>query len=314
MKRGIKYVGFLIVLLSFAYIFRRVQPLWGHLSAAEIPSGLWMKCLFSSIVYGFYQVLIALAWWKLLCMLCSERCPPFLTVFRVFMRTQIWKYLPGNVFHFLGRIELMKKQGVRRGETTISLMYESILLLVSAVLLGGVSALDLGIRLKAQNGFSFTWAGMGIAALIVFLRGLHRWKPGPLKDLPEMNRDRWVKLSHAVLLYLIYFLLYSVIMWIAVSGFDPSFSYWMAVTAVCLPWATGFVVPGAAGGLGVREAAMMLILTQFLSPVDSLILTAFMRIVTTIGDGMAYFLPLILFRKHPISEPVERKYSARPFY
>ena len=215
------------------------------------------------------------------------------------MRTQIWKYLPGNVFHFLGRIELMKRQGVRRAETTVSLIYESILLLVSAVLLGGISALGLGIHLEAWHGFSFVWAGVGIAALMISLWALHRWKPGPLKDLPEMSRDRWAKLVHVVLLYLIYFLLYSIIMWVAVSGFDSSFSYRAAVAAVCLPWAIGFVVPGASGGLGVREAVMMLILTQFLSPVDSLILTTFMRIVTTVGDGIACLSSFLIFHGHP---------------
>jgi len=305
MKRGIKYAGLLIIFLSFSYIFQQIRHLWGDLSQAEISSGLWIKCLFLSIVYGVYQVLLSLAWWKLLCMLCSGHCPSFSTAFRIFMRTQIWKYLPGNVFHFVGRIELMKVQGVRRAETTISLMYESSLLLVCGSLLGGISALGIGVHLEAQRNFSFIWAGAGIAALVVFLWVLQRWRPGPLKDLPEMNRERWVKLVQVVLLYLVYFMLYSLIMWIAVAEFDSSFPYWTAVAAVCFPWAIGFVVPGASGGIGVREAAMMFILTQFLSPVDSLILTTFMRIVTTIGDGVGFLFSFLIRHDYSVATGAE---------
>jgi len=272
---------------------------------------LWVKCLLLSIVYALYQVLMSLAWWKLLGMLCSGECPSFPTTFGIFMRTQIWKYLPGNVFHFIGRIEFMKVQGIRRAETTISLMYESILILVCGSLLGGISVMGMGIHLEGQKGFSFAWAGAGIVALVVFLWALHRWKPGPLKDLPEMNRDRWMKLVHFVCLYLTYFILYSIIMWLAVFEFDPSFSYWAAVAAVCVPWAIGFVVPGASGGIGVREAAMMFILTQFLSPVDSLIMTTFMRIVTTLGDGIAYFFSFLVFHGHPEIESSEHTGNAK---
>ncbi len=300
MKRGIKYAGFLIVFLSFFYIFQQIRHLWGNLSHAEIPSGLWIKCLLLSIVYGIYQVLISLAWWKLLCMLCSGRRPSFSTAFRIFMHTQIWKYLPGNIFHFVGRIELMKKQGVPRTETGVSLVYESILLLFSGFFLGAIFALRLGIDLESKNGFSFFLVGAGIVGLVVFLWALRRWKPGPLKDLPEMNRDRWVKLVQVVLLYLLFFLLYSCILWSAFSEFNPVLSYGVAVTAVCFSWAIGLIVPGAPGGIGVREAAMMLILTQFLPPVESLILTTFMRIVTTIGDGVAFLFSFLVRHNHSI--------------
>ena len=46
----------------------------------------------------------------------------------------------------------------------------------------------------------------------------------------------------------------------------------------------GFVVPGAAAGVGVREAVLVLILEQHLGADAALLVALALRVVTTLGD------------------------------
>jgi uncharacterized membrane protein YbhN (UPF0104 family) len=53
------------------------------------------------------------------------------------------------------------------------------------------------------------------------------------------------------------------------------------VPAYALAWLSGYAVPGASGGLGIREATLVLLLGD--SP-ESVFVALGMRVVTTIGE------------------------------
>ena len=63
----------------------------------------------------------------------------------------------------------------------------------------------------------------------------------------------------------------------------------LAVFGYSLAWIIGYITPGSSAGIGVREAALTLILSQYVS-VEVAIYTSFLlRIVTTLGDVL-YFV------------------------
>lgn len=59
-------------------------------------------------------------------------------------------------------------------------------------------------------------------------------------------------------------------------------------TAYIISWIAGFVTPGASGGLGVREAAFVVLLNPFIDEVTAMTLAILMRMVTTLGDGIFF--------------------------
>jgi hypothetical protein len=62
-------------------------------------------------------------------------------------------------------------------------------------------------------------------------------------------------------------------------------------------WIAGFVTPGAPGGLGIREAAMVM-LDGSSAPARMLVVTAAMfRLVTFAGDLLCFALGRLLFRE-----------------
>jgi len=56
----------------------------------------------------------------------------------------------------------------------------------------------------------------------------------------------------------------------------------------------GFVVPGAAAGVGIREAVLMVALAEALAPEAGAAVALAFRLVTTAGDGVFCALALAL--------------------
>lgn len=299
-NRLFRIAGGLILLGSCWFLASRFLQVWHQLPEIEISKAIWGGCAIAVVAYALILILLSLAWWQLLIMLGPQSDPGFPEVFRVFMRTQIAKYLPGNVFQYLGRIELMKQSGVSRMHTGLSLTYESILLLAVAVILGGGPILSLGFAKGVWLKHAMWWIGAGAGGMLFFLWVAHHWRPGVLRHLPEKHQSGWKMLVKATILYGIFFFLFSGILWGLAGLFGHSVPYGVCLAAICLPWAAGFVTPGSPGGIGVREAMMVLILSQVMPPMESLIIPVFLRMATIIGDLAAFFLSYAV--SHPIRE------------
>ena len=67
----------------------------------------------------------------------------------------------------------------------------------------------------------------------------------------------------------------------------------MAAGAYSLAWLAGFVIPGAPGGLGVREFVLYALISPWVDDKVLLMAIASSRIVTTLGDVVFYIMGLI---------------------
>jgi len=64
-----------------------------------------------------------------------------------------------------------------------------------------------------------------------------------------------------------------------------------------IAWLAGYLVPGAPGGLGVREGMMVFLLSPVLGVGASVGLGVTLRMTTTIGDAMAFLIGLWMSRR-----------------
>jgi hypothetical protein len=63
--------------------------------------------------------------------------------------------------------------------------------------------------------------------------------------------------------------------------------------SMVVAWTAGFVTPGAPGGLGVRDALLVGMLTPAFGPAVSVGIALAFRIVTTLGDIVAFVVGLL---------------------
>ncbi len=271
-------------------VWQVLGPRW------ELPAGVGRRLVVpigvAAPVYGGLSLGIAGAWWWLTGLYEARR--PLHWTAAVWARTQVAKYLPGNVFHYVGRQALGRQIGLTHETLVASHLLEMVSLLMAAGLIGVGGAIF--ARSPAVAGVSLpllvavTLAGLLVWPTIdAFLRRLP-YTSARMAALPRLTAGRILRLlapalvAHGAFLLgtgLLLLMLLRAIRPIPVSAADVVWIY-------ALAWVAGTLTPGAPGGLGVREAVLTLGLGGVLGDGGAATLALGLRIVTVLGDVVTF--------------------------
>lgn len=220
---------------------------------------------------------------------------------RVYLITNIAKYLPGNVWHFYGRISAIRKQGGSTGTATVCVVLEPLLMAASALLIAIASTL-FGL---VDASSSLVILGQAIALLAVLI-GIHPRILNPiLHRLGKSRNEEAVRVrlkTYPLLPFLgemgfVIFrgtgFLFTVM---ALQTVTPS-QIPVLLSAFSIAWLLGLIVPGAPGGIGVFEATAIALLPQNLFPQATVLLAvAIYRVISILAEAIAAFIAWIAER------------------
>lgn len=190
--------------------------------------------------------------------------------------SQPMKYLPGSFWILPGRVILLRGLGHDVSLSSTALLFEMTTQVLSSSL---VAAVLIGL-----TGFTSAWyrevvwlilAGSLAFSLLLVVspmlaqRVLNRTSPvrqamARLAEIPLAARLR--NLLWATLLYAIMWLLMGVSFYALVVATDPHLDLALLKVSIgifSLSWLAGFLTPISPGGIGVRESAIVLLLTPF---------------------------------------------------
>lgn len=301
-----RLIGWGAVAASLGFIGHQLwrQAPW-QLAATHLQS-LAAAILAGALLYGLAGFLLSSAWHHLL---GGERSWPSLRRHHaVYGRTQIAKYLPGNVFHLVGRQVLGRQLGHGQALLALASVLEAGLLLLVA------GTLSLPVLLPWLGG---SWWILAVAAApaLIIARWLYRRQRRALSELAAGARGSQVpavlsmalRVLRPLCLYTVFFLMVAAILWmLAMSVGDPdrpSIGLVGSVGAVALAWLIGFATPGSSAGIGVREAVLIATLEGTLGvPVSALVALA-LRLVSIGGDVVFLGLSSMLAPTRGWSKP-----------
>lgn len=290
------FFGGLVLIASCLFLAWQVMAVWQQLPQLSVSATFIWAVAVASAAYTGMLSLLAVAWWRLVQAVLPDKHLPLGECWRIFMRTQAPKYLPGNIFHYIGRMELMQRRDIARTTITLSLLHESFLLMTAALLLGAVGLWQTVLGEGEIMGH-FALIAFACLAALPLLWFLQRRR---VRDWGGTGTPGQAWLA-AGALYGLFFLLMAAILWLLAQLAGHALPIALCLAAATVPWLLGFVTPGAPGGLGVREAAMFMLLKPVMTPADGLLLVLALRLVTLFGDLWA--LPLsympIRFRGEP---------------
>lgn len=163
----------------------------------------------------------------------------FSRMFYINSWSQLAKYLPGGIWHFLGRAGYYRAEGLTVKQTTQAMIIENIWLISSA---GGIGLVL--FLLETPDTYHiiavFTlitlWIALQIGILYYHQRRIN----------PKM-------LLLTTLLQIATWLLLGASLWMIFPETDALNTYILIMGAFCLGWAVGYLTVFAPSGLGVRE-------------------------------------------------------------
>jgi glycosyltransferase 2 family protein len=207
---------------------------------------------------------------------------------RTYLTTNIAKYLPGNVWHFYGRVVAAKNQGFSVAAATLSVLLEPLLMAAAAVTI----ALLTGVRLHGL---------LQLASLTAVLIAIHPRLLNPLLKLANHLKGKAetepLQIRRYPLLPLLgeagFVLLRGLGFLLTLLAISPIALPKMPLifSAFSFSWVLGLVIPGAPGGIGVFEATAIALLNAQLPAATILGGVAFYRLISIaaelIGAGFA---------------------------
>ncbi len=312
-KKILKAASYILVIISFIFIYKSLSSFDARQFNIFVSyKGLAIILLFS-FLYSLNSFPVALAWRNMLMTISGKNIPAKI-VFGLYFKSNIAKYLPGNVFHFAGRHLLIREKMVDHTQLLLANLFEIGLLIVSSafLVLAGVLIGLLEIPEVVLSMISLKYILVGsiiifIALAIIFMLLFKRKRFEAFSHIFSLfNSGNLRQLLISSCLYSVMYITTGIIFYLIVHYLTSSdFSFILLLRVIfifTLAWVSGYIVPGAPGGVGIREAILIIMMSSYYDQSVIAISSVILRIITIFGDILTYLYTNIKILQHVYPE------------
>lgn len=291
LKRFKPYVRWFVLALIGVFIIHTLRIHWQQILMLRFTTHASAK-----LVTALGIMLLAHIWsgWVWYWIVRLVNAPVLLTWSVIaYLKTNLGKYLPGNVWHFVGRIQYLKESGTSIGVAVTGVMLEPVLMSVAALIIVMVSLPSTLLQ------------ALILVSVMVLVHPrllnpvLERLTKAKIKQSNLEERPEIPTLNSYPIKPLIGEIIFVLLRG---AGFIFCFASLGMVTvqdtgtllgAFSFAWLLGLVVPGAPGGLGVFEATALTILTPKFPVAMVLGAVALYRLNSTLAEVLAAGLAVV---------------------
>lgn len=296
-RKIVKVLGNFLVVIAIIFLVKKYLGL--EIDIRKYVDGRLIIRLVPTVL--LFTVLISLQFIPWACILKSltSSAMPMVLSYKVFQRANIMKYIPGNIFQYIGRGEILSEdEGLNVTIIAASLLIENGTLVTGSLLLGLC-----GIR---EYLFSFFWeykslflcvlfcCAVLILILIIFRHKLLDW--AKTKEI-IVSKGLLGTAIMAVCFYFISLLLQALLQVYIIYQLANVFSFEMLFLVggvFSVSWLIGYITPGASGGIGVREALFCLMLEKYVTSDIVLVSAIIFRVINIIADIIAFSVSVVI--------------------
>ncbi len=300
----------LLRLLGWLFLCLVIYSIAGIISGIDFGSILLFdrKLVLQASLFKFFMwiismLLLCLAWRYCVYLVTGKKYNlPMLS--RVYLVSNIGKYLPGNIFNYASRSYLMLSEDIGKRQVVASSLVEVVLSVVSNSLMVALSCGLLMILAPSHLKGLLPeipvnrWEQALLLVLIVLIAGVvlcSRWKHKIMGYLRSIipHQDLLRPTISILAIYAIIFLVEGgsyYFITLILSGNEALFvDGLLAISVFGLAALVGFLTPGLPAGIGVREGLALLWLSgSFPAPIILLALVI-CRVSALFADGILFF-------------------------
>ncbi|MGL5803967.1 MAG: UPF0104 family protein [Xenococcaceae cyanobacterium] len=285
------------------FVIKAFKDRWQDVTSIQIDRAGWLMLALALLV-----TLLAHIWsawvWSWILDIFKQPIAPWQAIL-VYLRTNIYKYIPGNVWHFYGRINEISKIGGSIAVASLSVLLEPLLMAAAALIIALASS-AIGLVQTATNIWILV---LQILILISVLVGIEPRILNPIVHKLSKSKKGATEAKNIgldcypwlPLLGELGFLLFRgsgfllTLLALMPIGFDriPQL-----LSVFSFAWLLGLLVPGAPGGIGVFEATAIALLPPSQFPSGAILsCVALFRVVSIFAEVIAAGLAILLEKK-----------------
>lgn len=282
------YLRWVILGGTLFFLAKAFKDHWQDVAAIRIDATGWATLFIAFLITLLAHIWAGLVWGWIL--QWFKQPVHYLWVLQIYLKTNVAKYLPGNVWHYYGRIWAVTNVGGSLSAATVSVLLEP-LLMAAAALLIALAGSQLGwMNIQGDSRIlGFQLLGLAGVLLVVHPRVLN-----PLLQLLRRFKEKGTdsegfQIEHYPLVPLLGELGF---LGLRGTGFLVSFFALTVVhptqiplllSAFSLAWVLGLVIP-TPGGLGVFETMVLALLNPYFAPGVVLSAVALFRLVSILAE------------------------------
>jgi len=309
LRKGLHGFGYLLTIASIFFVARILFSMDLKQLPRQDPGNVIGKLVILSFLYCPVVAALCAGYTRILAFV-SGRAVPFRSVFPIYAKSNAMKYLPGNVMEFVGRNLLGRSLGLSQKQLAFGSLLETVIILTAAFIIalslpwtgifpaGWLSAYWVSYRTTA---FIILLALLVIFCVVVFILMRSR------VDLTRYRKYHSVLFfrlgGFILLLHMAVLSGLGLLLGIIFKLFFPGQIGWFDLVrinaAFSLAWVIGFLTPGASGGLGVKEALLVITLSPVYGKEITVMAALLHRIVSVSGDFLTLLVGWVMRRRDP---------------
>lgn len=217
-----------------------------------------------------------------------------------YCKSNLYKYLPGNVMHFIGRNQIAVDAKISHVEVAMATALEMICLVVGGGIISMLCVWTYFIKYLEILDVEINLAVVIIAILLcIVLIGIVYKLRNYIKDkVLAVTKNTsignvikvLIKVSSRLLINATVFML---IMYTFGLEITSLYILKTVIGLFVLSWVVGFLTPGAPGGIGIREFFMTVFLGGLFVEETLLLVLVVYRAVCILGDMISYLYAMI---------------------
>ena len=286
-------IKLLVTLICLVFIGISIYGNFEDLSNQRISLSviLW---LIGGIIFTLCSIFLNAYAWKLL--INSIGCNSNkIDVIKIFINTNIYKYMPGGIWHFVSRYNILRLK-FSKEKSAESILLEPLLMLVAGSFFIPFGGFNISIFLLCWSSPLVLIAELReflIRKLKVFKASIftNNEKGNERKLLQNhfstLNRISYPYSSLAVEIVFIFFRFLGFLFCLNAFSIGSLIYKGKLISFFSLAWIIGLVVPAAPGGLGVFESVILFCLGSHLPEASLLASLLCYRLVSTVSDILA---------------------------
>lgn len=251
----------------------------------------WALLFLACGIYAALSVLLVLAWATILDVF-APGCIAAKEAYALYAITQIMKYIPSNLVHFVSRHVMLRRRGVSHFALVATVFGEAAILVCGACLAilafeADVLSAIYGRYVRVEKSPIMVAVGLAfcLCATLIWLHGARIRRLISLGVHRRLVPRLMLALAAAAVFFASTALLVSMVCRLLLD--DPAgFSTAAVAATLAGAWVVGFIIPGASAGLGVREATVILLLAPAVGAGDAALIATIYRMVTAGGDAL----------------------------
>jgi uncharacterized membrane protein YbhN (UPF0104 family) len=287
--------GYLVVIICFIFIYQTFK----NIDFSVIKDRINYFWILNIIIFAFiYSILFQFQGitWNIIVEVISERKNNLLEILSIYSTANIAKYIPGNIFVFVARHIILRRYGISDIRLILINLTEMACFFGMSIFVSMLGVISGIIKIPDYifNNINIYFLIIGSIVVLIFLLVLFIiYNKRAIKEFIKiLNFKNIIKMSSNLTLYFLYFVLYGLLNAYIFKVFlhiDISFNDIIVIISIfTISWVLGYIVPGASGGIGVRESILIILLSSYFDKPEVLVFVVLSRIITLLGEILSF--------------------------